>query len=104
MSSEDHKLLIKTLNKLVKQERWRKIPKWEGVVIEKAITKSGNIKFVLDKGITFYVLKRNKNLFETASKIQNDDRISVALRMQLGKRYCVKLTQKKQDTKLANWF
>lgn len=87
---------------MVRQERWQKIPKAQGKVVENTITKSGNIKLVLDKGMAFYVLKRNKDLFESASKIQNGDRISVALRTQLRKQYCVKITKKEKT--LDEWM
>ena len=60
MPSKDHKQLIKTLNKLVKQERWQKLPKAQGTVLERSTTKSGNIKLVLDEGTRFYVLKKTK--------------------------------------------
>lgn len=103
MPSKDHKLLIKTLNKMVKQERWRKIPKAKGKVIEKSKTKTGNLKFVLDKNVTFYVLKRNKNLFEEAMKVEGGDFINVALRTQLGKQYCIKLTRRKEK-KLSDFL
>ena len=96
MPSKDHKQLVKVLNKLVKQERWRKIPKALGKVVEKSLTKSGNIRVIL-KGkseVKFFVLKRNKNLFETASKLMEGDVVSVALRTQLGKQYAVKLIKK----------
>lgn len=102
MPSEDHKQLIKTLNKLVKQERWQKFPKAQGTVLEKLTTKSGNIKLVLDEGTKFYVLKKNKNLFEKAQSVQTNDRISAAFRMQLGKKYCVKLAKKEKD--LSDFF
>ena len=106
MPSQDHKQLMQTLNKLVKQERWAKVPKKKGQVLEKSFTKSGNLKFVVGnekKNLTFFVLKRNKNLFETASKADKGDEVSVALRTQLGKQYCVKFTRKNKEKKLSEW-
>ena len=105
MPSKDHQYLMKTLNKLVKQERWRKIPKAKGKVIEKGLTKSGNIKLVIKSGkkdIVFYVLKKNKNIFETASQINVGENISVAMRTHLGKHYCVKLSRS-DDKQLDEW-
>ena len=84
MSSKDHKNLMKTLNKLVKQERWKKIPKAKRKVVEKSLTKSGNVKLVIKtkKEIVFYILKKNKNLFEEAAKVKLGDVIGIALRTQ----------------------
>ncbi len=104
MPSKDHKQLLGVLNKLVKQERWRKIPKVSGIIAEKSITKSGNLKFIINKDIMFYVLKRNKNLFETASSLTIGDEISVALRRQLGKQFAVKITKKNKEKNLQQWL
>jgi len=105
MSSKDHKNLMKTLNKLVKQERWKKIPKAKGKVVEKSLTKSGNVKLVIKtkKEIVFYILKKNKNLFEEAAKVKLGDVIGIALRTQLGKYYCVKLSRS-EEKQLQEWF
>ena len=43
----DHKKLMGVLKQMVKRDRWRKIPKVNGNVLEKSITKSGNIKLVI---------------------------------------------------------
>ncbi len=105
MKSPEHKHLMKAVNQLVRQERWRKIPKAKGKVLEKSLTKSGNVKFVLERkkgNVTFYVLKRNKNLFAAASGIGRGDEVSVALRSSLGKSYCVKLSQS-QERRLGEW-
>ena len=104
MPSKDHKQLIGVLNKLVKQDRWRKIPKARGIITEKSITQSGNLKFVINEDRIFYVLKRNKNLFETASSLIIGDEISVALRRQLGKQFAVKITKKNKEKNLQEWF
>lgn len=106
MPTTDHKNLMKTLNKLVRQERWRKIPKAKGEVVRKSLTKNGNIKIILKTGkkeIIFYVLKRNKNLYEEASKVEAGEMISAALRTQLGKYYGVKLSRS-EDKQLQKWF
>ncbi|MBI4152372.1 hypothetical protein HY495_01565, partial [Candidatus Woesearchaeota archaeon] len=102
--SKDHKQLIGVLNKLVKQERWRKIPKASGTIIEKSMTQSGNLKFIINKDMMFYVLKRNKNLFETAFSLSVGDEISVALRRQLGKQFAVKITKKNKEKSLQEWL
>lgn len=127
---------MKTINRMVRQERWRKLPKAKGTVLESSLTKSGNIKLVLKRGekkerkekkgnikeninrnisenITFYVLKRNKNLFEAASRVKEGDAVSVALRSSLGKSYCVRLNEKpdnrreklgsSRERKLSDW-
>ena len=106
MVSQSRRNLVKALNKLVKQERWRKIPKAQGEVIEKKFTKSFNLGLTIKtkkRNIIVYILKRNKNLYEDALKIENGDFVSMALRTQLGKYYCVKLTRKKEK-QLKNWF
>ena len=102
MRSKDHRELIKRMTKYVKQERWQKLPKRKGNVTSVSFTKTGNLKIILED-TTFYVLKRNKNIFQEALTIQKGDTISVALRTQLGKYYCVKLTKKK-DMKLKKWL
>ncbi len=104
MPSKDHKQLVKVLNKLVKQERWRKIPKANGTITEKSMTKTGNLKFIINEDRTFYVLKRNKNLFETASSLNIGDDINVALRRQLGKQFAVKITKKNKEKNLQEWL
>src|SRR3989344_7608770 len=101
MPSKDHKLLMKTLNKLVKQERWRKLKKLKGKVTEISKTKSGNIKLIIQE-TPVYVLKRNKNLYALAETIHLNEIISIALRTHLGKYYVLKITKKGQT--LDNWF
>jgi|SRR3989338_10383966 len=97
MPSKDHKLLMKTLNKLVKQERWRKLKKLKGKVTEISKTKSGNLKLIINE-TSVYVLKRNKNLYATAETIKQNEMISVALRTHLGKYYVLKITKQKDKT------
>jgi len=99
------------MNKLARQEHWRKTPKLQGKIIQKSETKSGNIKLALqrgDKTIFLYVLQKNKNLFETVSSLRLGESISVALRTYLGKKYCVRLTKKevKKEIKrtLPEWM
>ncbi len=97
MPSEDHKLLMKKLDKLVLQERWRKMPKSSGVVEKKSLTKSGNIRInvrTTKSGKTFYILARNGNLFAEGSKVMVGEKIHVALRRYLGRYYCVRLVRK----------
>ena len=97
MKSPEHQQLLAVLNKLVTQEKWQWAPKSNGKILNKSMTKNGNVKLVLQtaKGDkTVYVLKRNSNLFETASQIAVGDTISVTLRRYLGKLYCVKLVKK----------
>ncbi len=85
------------LNKMAKAERWQKMPKAAGILADRSLTKSGNLKLKLskkEKETSFYVLKRNKNLFETGAALKKGDAVSVALRTYLGKKYCVKLVKK----------
>ncbi len=102
MKSEDHKRLIGVLKKMVVREKWRKMPKRKGVVVEKLLTKSGNIKLVLRDNDVVYVLKRNKNLFEEAGKLREGDFVSVMLRTHLGKQYCTKISRQKEK-RLDSW-
>jgi len=104
MRSSDNKRLLKTLNKLIKQEKWQKLPKKKDEVVEKTLTKSKNLKFVLKNKSIFYVLKRNKNLYKEASEVEIGDKVSVALRTHLGRQYCVKFTRKRKEHKLQEWF
>ncbi len=90
----DHKKLMSVLNKLAQQEKWRKMKKKSGKVKSITKTKSKNIRITFDDKSRVYVLKRNKNLFETAEKLKKNDEISVALRTYLGKSYCTKITIK----------
>ncbi len=101
MPSKDHKQLLRTLNKYVKQERWQKLPKKKGEVTAVGMTKSGNAKISMEN-LAFFVLKRNKNLFAEAQKIRIGEIVSVALRTQLGRYYCVKLSRSK-DMVLSKW-
>ena len=94
MISQDHKRLMGVLNKLAGQEKWRKMRKKEGKIESITKTKSGNIRITFDDKTRVYILKKNKNLFESAEKLKKDDTISVALRTYLGKSYCTKLTKK----------
>ncbi len=97
MSSIEHKQLIKTINKLITKEKWQKMPKSSGKVIGKSLTKSGNLRFIIEKGKsqkTIYILKKNMNLFAMAETIQQGDEISATLRRYLGKMYCTKLIVK----------
>ena|SRR3989338_2230147 len=98
MSSIEHKQLIKTINKLITQEKWRKMPKASGKVLSKELTKKGNIRLIIGgkKQRTIYILKKNTNLFTTAQTIQVGNEISVVLRRYLGKMYCTKIAQKSQ--------
>jgi len=94
MASQDHKNLMRTLNKLVKEEKWRKMSKAAGKVLSKSMTKSGNYRLVLEKGETrktIYVLKKNQNLFAVAEGIKKGDKVTAALRRYLGKMYCTKI-------------
>ncbi|MBI4017020.1 MAG: hypothetical protein HY363_05000 [Candidatus Aenigmarchaeota archaeon] len=81
------------------------MPKMKGEVVEKNLTKSGNIKLVLkqkEDDCTVYVLKRNKNLFGEAGKVRKGDFVHVALRTHLGKKYCTKITRQKEQ-RLDSW-
>lgn len=101
MKSKDHKQLMGVLKKMLVREKWRKMLKMQGEIIEKSHTKSGNIKLVL-KDDSVYVLKRNKNLFEEASKVWEGDRVSLVLRQHLRKYYCTKITRQK-ERRLDEW-
>lgn len=90
--SEDHQKLMKSLNKLASAEKWRKMPKKKGKVKNVTLTKTGNIRITFDDNSKVYVLKKNKNLFETAQTLKKGDVISVTVRVYLGKRYCTKIS------------
>lgn len=94
MTSNDHKQLMHVLNKLAKAERWRKMKKRTGKIKSITKTKSDNIRITFDDKTRVYVLKKNKNLFESAEKLKKNETISVALRTYLGKSYCTKLSIK----------
>ncbi len=88
---------MRVLNRMAETERWQKMPKAAGILADRSLTKSGNLKLTLrkkEKETSFYVLKRNKNLFETGAALKKGDAVSVALRTYLGKKYCVKLAKK----------
>ncbi|HIG93460.1 MAG TPA: hypothetical protein VJI32_07360 [Candidatus Nanoarchaeia archaeon] len=97
MKSPDHQQLMSVINKLVIQEKWQRAPKKLGKVVNNAVTKKGNVALELEtaKGrCKVYILQKNKNLYETAIRIQQGDTVSVVLRRYLGKMYCVKLVKK----------
>jgi hypothetical protein len=92
--SSDHRKLMGVLNKMVTHEKWRKVPKRKGVLVQKSKTKSGNYRLKIKGKNEFlaYVLQRNKNLYATAEALMKGDTVSVAVRRQLGKLYCVKIS------------
>ena len=75
MKSPDHKRVLSVLKKMVVREKWRRMPKMQGEVVEKGITKNGNIKLGLkrrDDDCTVYVLKRNKNCLKNLAKFEKE--------------------------------
>ncbi len=96
MKSLDHQQLMQVLNKLATAEKWSRMPKKKGILLKKEMTKSGNIKLVLQtkkREERVYVLKRNKNLHATAQQLAVGDSVGVSLRRYLGKMYCTKLAK-----------
>ncbi len=91
--------LLKKLNKLASQEKWRKKPKIKEKVNEITETKKGNIKLKAGNEIV-YVLKKNKNLFNTAKEIKIGDEVFIAGRRWLGKFYAEKLSVKKKEKEI----
>jgi len=96
MKSLDHQQLMQVLNKLATAEKWSRMPKKKGILLKKEMTKSGNIKLVLQtkkREERVYVLKRNKNLHATAQQLAVGDSVGVSLRRYLGKMYCTRLAK-----------
>lgn len=96
MKSPDHQQLMHVLDKLATAEKWSRMPQKKGIVLKKELTKSGNMKVVLEtkKGEeSVYVLKRNKNLYATAQLLTVGDTAGVSLRRYLGKMYCTRLVK-----------
>jgi len=83
---------MQVLNKMAKSEKWRKMAKKKGTVESITLTKTGNTRITFDDNAKVYVLKKNKNLFETAQSLKSGNTISIAARTYLGKRYCTKIT------------
>lgn len=104
-SSPDRKRLLSVLNKMVMQERWRRMAKVQGVLMKRSKTKSGNIKLLL-RGKTekvLYILQRNGNLFKAAQGLEKGDVISAAARRYLGKYYCTRLGKVQQEKGLGQF-
>ena len=89
----EHRRLMHTLNKLAAADKWRKMPKKKGFVLKVDFTKTGNLRITFDDNSKVYVLKKNKNLFETAQTLKKGDDISIAARRYLGKLYCTKIVK-----------
>ena len=85
------------LGQMVRQERWRKKPKLKGTLTKKGITKSGNLKLVIENTAPVYVLQKNKNLFATAQTAKVGEAISVAGRRWLGNFFCQKSSIKQKE-------
>ena len=92
--SSDHQRLMQSLNKLAAADKWRKMPKKKGTVKSVTLTKTGNIRVMFEDNSKVYVLKKNKNLFETAQSLKKGDTISIATRRYLGKMYCTRIVVK----------
>lgn len=90
----DHQRLMQSLNKLAAVDKWRKMPKKKGTVKSVTLTKTGNIRVTFEDNSKAYVLKKNKNLFEVAEKLKQNDVISIATRRYLGKMYCTRIVVK----------
>ncbi len=79
------------------------MPKKQGKVVSSTATKTGNLRVVLqttkNPEFTFYVLKRNSNLYAIAQMLEKSEAIRVFLRRYLGKYYCTKIV-KTEDGKL----
>ena len=95
MPSNDHKRLMRILNKMAAAEQWRKMPKKKGTIKNISQTKTGNIRITFDDNSRVYVLRQNNNLFETAQSLKKGDAISIAARTYLGKRYCTRILRKR---------
>ncbi len=91
--------LLKRLEKLASQEKWRKKPKIKEIVSKITETKKGNLKLKAGDE-TIYVLKKNKNLFNTAKEIKISDEVFVSGRRWLGKFYAEKLSVKKKEKEI----
>ncbi len=101
MPTPEHKQLISSLNKMIKQEHWQKMPKRSGTLTNITLTKNGNLKVMLQTprgDFIFYILKRNKNLFAQFQLHKTTGHISIAARRSLGKYYCTKITTNPQTT------
>ncbi|MBS3139169.1 hypothetical protein J4207_05690 [Candidatus Woesearchaeota archaeon] len=85
---------MQSLNKLAAVDKWRKMPKKKGTVKSVTLTKTGNIRVTFEDNSKAYVLKKNKNLFEVAEKLKQNDVISIATRRYLGKMYCTRIVKK----------
>jgi len=114
MKSPDHIAIMGVLRKMKKSALWARMPRKKGVVKDISLTKSGNLRLVLqacalqldekqlsnkqldNKSVICYVLKRNKNLFATANLLKKGAVINVALRRALGKLYCTQITKSVQ--------
>lgn len=100
---------MSVLTKLADREKWRKMKKLNGKVLQKKLTQKGNVKLVVMTGKgeqALYILKRNKNLFEITNSIEKGEAISVAVRRYLGKYYCTKvdIAQKESSETLQKSF